>query len=204
MGVSTHGFEGIAGTQNGCLQFYRVGESIEVWVLESNQEGGSYLYDEDVVVKVESVFRRLGSSDNLPPIIKGDHFRWSNWERNWSPSFLRFWGILWRVRPFSMVCLALPSIGLSFACLSFLFSPSTVGGPTIAFMQLWRCHGSETETEISWALSFNLSKQIMNFSSCYLKLGFSMLGIAPLGSNLQGSTLIPHVPTQNKQKKKSN
>lgn len=75
MGVSTHGFEGIAGTQNGCLQFYRVGESIEVWVLESNQEGGSYLYDEDVVVKVESVFRRLGSSDNLPPIIKGDHFR---------------------------------------------------------------------------------------------------------------------------------
>lgn len=43
----------------------------------------------------------------------------------------------------------LPSIGLSFACLSFLFSPSTVGGPTVAFMQLWRCHGSETETEIS-------------------------------------------------------
>ncbi|KAH7852248.1 hypothetical protein Vadar_022442 [Vaccinium darrowii] len=47
MGVNEFGYTGFEGTQNGCLQFYKICAWIEVWILKGKQEGGSYLDDDD-------------------------------------------------------------------------------------------------------------------------------------------------------------
>ncbi|KAH7851056.1 hypothetical protein Vadar_006779 [Vaccinium darrowii] len=52
MGIDAGGFTDIEGTQNRCLQLYKIGAWIEVWVLEGKQEGGSYLDEDEDVVEV--------------------------------------------------------------------------------------------------------------------------------------------------------
>ncbi|KAH7845634.1 hypothetical protein Vadar_004238 [Vaccinium darrowii] len=52
MGVDECAYSGIEGTQNGCLQFYKVGASIQLWILKGKHEGGSYLDEDEDIVEV--------------------------------------------------------------------------------------------------------------------------------------------------------
>lgn len=51
-GIDGYGRKDFEGTQNGCLQYFIIHGSIEVWVLKSKREGGSYLDDDEDVVEV--------------------------------------------------------------------------------------------------------------------------------------------------------
>ncbi|KAI8541600.1 hypothetical protein RHMOL_Rhmol08G0074300 [Rhododendron molle] len=51
-GIDGYGRKDFEGIQNGCLQFFIILGSIEVWVLKSKLEGGSYLDDDEDVVEV--------------------------------------------------------------------------------------------------------------------------------------------------------
>ncbi|XP_058179977.1 F-box protein At2g40925-like [Rhododendron vialii] len=51
-GIDGYGRKDFEGTQNRCLQFFIILGSIEVWVLKSKREGGSYLDDDEDVVEV--------------------------------------------------------------------------------------------------------------------------------------------------------